>query len=588
MNLLLRYLRPQAKTMALALFYTALSQVCLLLEPLILRLIMDDYVVGHDGQRSAMQFFPQVGGLLSAGVAISVIAWGAKNFQIDYSYRLACTVGMRIYSDGMRNSLGLPYASFSEQRSGQIIGEIQAARHHSEQFLSVFIKSIFSSAVAIVFLIFYTSSVHWSLVPAFLIAIPGLILASWILSDRVRLIQSEIVQETSSMAGSATEVLRNIEFVKSLGLGNRESERFDALSTRIIQLELAKAQAIRRLSFFHGAAVSLLRLGLLLLMLYLVYLQQITVGQFLSLFLYIYMLFTPLQELGATTHLLRQTQASMKNMEELIRLRDPRGFSGYPHPAALGKIVFENVAFTHQGSNHRTLENVSFQVGAGQTIAIVGPSGAGKTTLLKLLLRLYEPSAGQILFGDASSKNIDFDRVRERIGLVTQDAQLFAGSLRDNLIFASPEATDAECVEVLRRASAIDLLHRVPEGLNTTIGEGGIKLSGGEKQRLAIARALLRRPQLMIFDEATSSLDSLTEQDITHTIKDVSSLRRCTTILIAHRLSTIMHADCIYVLDRGTITESGTHAELVGRSGTYATMWLQQIGQVSASSRMST
>lgn len=578
LKLLFRYIRPHAGMMALALFFTALNQVCLLLDPLILRRIMDTYVVGH-GHQSAVQFFPQVGGLLLAGAAISAIAWGAKNFQIEYGYRLTRTVSLRIYSDGIRNSLGLPYANFAGQRSGQIIGEIQAARHDSEQFLSTFLNSIFGSAVSVLFLIIYTSRVHWSLIPAFLIAIPGLILASWLMSGRVRLIQSSIVYETSSMAGSATEVLRNIEFVKSLGLADQESERFDASSARILQLELEKARAIRRLSFFHGAAVHLLRLGLLLLMVYLVFLHQISAGQFLSLFLYIYMLFVPLQELGANTHLFRQTQASMKNMEELTRLKEPRDFSAPSHLAALETIAFQNVEFTHPGCDHKTLDKVTFQIASGETIAFVGQSGAGKTTLLKLLLRLYEPDAGLILFGGLSSKDIDFNQVRERIGLVTQDAQLFSGSLRDNLIFVRPEATDAECIEVLRRASAAEFLRRVPDGLDTAIGEGGIKLSGGEKQRLAIARALLRRPQLMIFDEATSSLDSLTEEDITRTIKSVSSLQQCIIIIIAHRLSTIMHADRIYVLDRGSILESGTHSALVNHPGLYRDIWLQQTGQ---------
>jgi ATP-binding cassette subfamily B protein len=169
--------------------------------------------------------------------------------------------------------------------------------------------------------------------------------------------------------------------------------------------------------------------------------------------------------------------------------------------------------------------------------------------------------------------------MRERIGFVTQDAQLFSGTIRENLLFVSPDATDAECLDVLHKAAAHSLLARAENGLDTVIGEGGVKVSGGEKQRLSIARALLRRPHLLVFDEATSSLDSLTEEEISRTMRDVASDRAVMTILIAHRLSTVMHADCIYVLERGRIVEAGKHDELLGSMGLYYAMWRQQVGE---------
>jgi ATP-binding cassette, subfamily B, bacterial len=173
---------------------------------------------------------------------------------------------------------------------------------------------------------------------------------------------------------------------------------------------------------------------------------------------------------------------------------------------------------------------------------------------------------------------VDFSALRERIGLVTQDPQLFSGSLRDNLIFVRPRASDTECLEALRQAAAANVLARGSQGLDTPIGEGGLKLSGGEKQRVAVARALLRRPELLIFDEATSSLDSLTEEEISETVRRVKSELNSTTILVAHRLSTIRHADRILVLDRGRLVDSGTHDELVSRAGLYQSLWEQQTG----------
>ena len=223
------------------------------------------------------------------------------------------------------------------------------------------------------------------------------------------------------------------------------------------------------------------------------------------------------------------------------------------------------------------MQEISFAVSRGETIAFVGPSGSGKTTLVKLLVGLYRPLSGHIYYNGTREDEIEIDGLRERIGFVTQDAQLFSGSIRENLLFVMPEATDAECMEVLRQASADTLLARADRGLDTVIGEGGVKVSGGEKQRLSIARALLRKPQLLVFDEATSSLDSLTEEEISQTIRDVAASRDAITILIAHRLSTVLHADRIYVLERGRIVESGRHEELTERRGLYYAMWRQQV-----------
>jgi ATP-binding cassette subfamily B protein len=198
---------------------------------------------------------------------------------------------------------------------------------------------------------------------------------------------------------------------------------------------------------------------------------------------------------------------------------------------------------------------------------------------VKLLVGLYNPVEGEILYNDTAAAKIDLDQLREKIGFVTQDTQLFSGTIRENLQFVRPGATDEECMFVLRQAACENLLARADKGLDSVIGEGGVKVSGGEKQRLSIARALLRKPDILVFDEATSALDSLTEEEITATIRDVSEQTSHITILIAHRLSTIRHADRIFVLERGKIIEQGRHEDLLDEKGLYYAMWRQQVGE---------
>ena len=578
MKLLLSYLRQYRGLLALALFLAAVNQVFSLLDPLIFRYIIDGYVTRFK-EYTAGGFFRGVGLLLLAAMGVAFVSRVAKNFQDYFINTITQRLGAQIYSDGLSHSLELPYQVFEDQRSGETLGKLQKVRSDVERFISTLINVVFTTLVGVVFVMVYAFSVHWLIVPVYFSTIPLLGFLSSVISRKIKTIQKVIVKETTALAGSTTESLRNIELVKSLGLAQQEIDRLNSTTQKILRLELKKVRYLRSLSFIQGTAVNFLRTSILGLMLYLIFAQEITFGQFFSLWIYSFFIFGPLQELGNVINIYRETEVSLKNFQDILdtpkepKPRNPESFSG------IRSLAFADVSFKHQSATANALQDISFATGRGETIAFVGPSGSGKSTLVKLLVGLYTPQTGKILYNNVPSTDVDLDRLRERIGFVTQDTQLFSGTIRENLLFGNPGASDAECMEVLRKAACDSLLARAHQGLDTIIGEGGVKVSGGEKQRLSIARALLRRPDLLVFDEATSSLDSLTEEEISSTIRDISMRKDLITILIAHRLSTVLHADRIFVLERGRLVESGTHDDLVEQKGLYYAMWRQQIGE---------
>ena len=578
MKLLLSYLRQYWKYVALALFLAAVNQTFSLLDPLIFRYVIDEYATQFT-KYEASEFFSGVLMLLAAAVGVAFVSRVAKNFQDYFINVVTQRLGARIYSDGLGHSLELPYQVFEDQRSGETLGKLQKVRTDTERLISASINILFTTLVGLVFVMIYALSVHWVIAPVYFATAPILGILSWVLSKRIKNVQKKIVAETTALAGSTTESLRNIELVKSLGLAKQEIGRLNGTTDKILQLELKKVRYIRSLSFVQGTTVNFLRTCILFMMLYMIYLQEITVGQFFALWIYSFFIFGPLQELGNIINIYREAEVSLKNFQDILNApKEPKPVA----PVAVESIEmlsFEEVSFKHVSGKGNAISGISFSAERGDTVAFVGPSGAGKTTLVKLLVGLYPPQSGVVRYNSTTSTEIDLDLLREKIGFVTQDTQLFSGTIRENLLFVNSRATDEECLDVLHKAACQPLLGRADKGLDTVIGEGGVKVSGGEKQRLSIARALLRKPQLLVFDEATSSLDSLTEEEISGTIREISKRKDLITIMIAHRLSTVMHADRIYVLEKGRIVESGRHDELLEIKGLYYAMWRQQIGE---------
>jgi ATP-binding cassette, subfamily B, bacterial len=586
MKLLLQYLKPYKWLVILSLFLAAVNQCFSLLDPYFAGKLFDKFIthplsydVAGKLPRTKAEFIWGTLGMLGILIGVAMVSRIAKAFQDYFSSVVIQKFGAKIFTDGLAHSMKLPYQEFEDQRSGETLSILSKVRTDCEKFISAFINILFGVFVGLVFVIVFAFRIHWS-VP--LVYIGGAVLLSVlisVLSKKIKIVQKTIVKETTMLAGTTTESLRNIELVKSLGLTGQEVNRLNKNTFKILGLEITKVKKLRSLSFIQGTFVNLLRQAIVFVLLLLIYDKMITPGEYISLLFYSFFIFGPLQEIGNIILSYREAEASLNNFDALMKKAPEMEPAS---PKSLGNIEslsFSNVSFQHKTAAQKAIDKISFDVKTGETVAFVGPSGSGKSTLMKLLVGLYRPQDGKILYNGLDETEIYFEDLRKQIGFVTQDTNLFSGTIKENLLFVNPEAGDALLNDVLKKASCTNLLVRAEKGLDTMIGEGGLKLSGGEKQRLSIARALLRQPHLLIFDEATSALDSLTEEEITNTIRTISASKEQITILIAHRLSTIMHADRIYVLEQGEVAETGTHEKLLEEKGLYYAMWRQQIGE---------
>jgi len=603
MKILLHYMKPYRWLVALALGLAAINQVFSLFAPMITGTMLNKFAIQPhkfvDGTaRTQYQYFFGKGefpGLIDYffGNAVfhgllfylllligtAMVSRIAKAFQDYFVNVIIQKFGATIFTDGLRHSMRLPYQEFEDQRSGETLSILTKVRTDTEKFITNFVNVFFIIIVSIVFVSVYAFRLHWAIMPVYTVGILLIAIVTSLLSKKIKIIQKTIVKETTALAGSTTESLRNIEIVKSLGLTDQEVLRLNNNTFKILGLELRKVKSIRALSFIQGTMVNFLQQVITFTLLWLVFGGAINAGQYLSLMFYGFFIFGPMQEIGNIIISYREAEASLNNFHNLMQKNVEPKPSQPKHIGIIEELEFENVSFKHNTAQFKALDDISFDVKKGETIAFVGPSGSGKSTLVKLLVGLYRPQHGKIYYDGIDGNEIDFDELRSQIGFVTQDTQLFAGTIRENLMFVNPNATEADLQNALQKASCTGLLQRAEKGIETVIGEGGLKLSGGEKQRIAIARALLRNPYLLIFDEATSALDSITEEEITETIREVSSKGNQITVLIAHRLSTIMHADRIYVLERGEVVETGSHGSLLVEKGLYYAMWRQQIGE---------
>jgi ATP-binding cassette subfamily B protein len=489
---------------------------------------------------------------------------------------LAQTIEHEARMDAYRHVQELEIAWFEDRSTGGLLSILNDDVNQLERFLDVGASDFIRTFVNVVFVgvVFFAASPMVGLV-AFL-PIPLIVWGSVVYQKRLSPRYQRVRESAGDLGALLANNLSGIATIRAFSAEERESERVEDMSDRY---RVANRNAIRLSSAF----VPIIRLAILCgFTLTLILGGRATldgameVGVFSVLVYMTQRLLWPLTRLGETFDLYQRAMASTRRILDLLAVAPTirPGSGRLPHPVQ-GEIEFHSVNFAYS-DGRLILDNLSLKVPAGETHAIVGATGAGKSTLVKLLLRLYDPTSGRITFDGNDLRGLSFESVRHSIGYVGQDVFLFQGTVRENLSYGRPDATEAEIEEAAALAEATEFIKELPLGYDTIVGERGQKLSGGQRQRLSIARAILRDPPVLVLDEATSSVDNETEAAIQHSLDIVGKDR--TVIVIAHRLSTVRFADRIHVLDDGRLIEAGTHDELVASGGLYAALWRVQTG----------
>lgn len=512
-------------------------------------------------------------------IGTAMISRVAKNFQDYFVNVMTQKIGTAIYQNTISHIFSLPYAVFEDQQSWQLLQKLIRAKESIQTYIASLINVVFVALVGVIFVLVYSFSVDRKVGLTYLILMPIVGLTTMWLSKKIKAAQTSISLQSNSLSGSITESIRNVSLIKMLGLVPQEIKRIDRANNKILDLELDKVKKIRTMEFLQGTLINSMRVSLIGLLGYLVYTKSISVGELMSLYFYSFFLFGQLSQFGTVVKSYQEARANHDILEEMLAQESEPINNDGVIVNHIHKLSAKDISFGYQ-SDITIIDHITFDVKKWETIAFVGPSGSGKSTILKLICWLYTPQSGILSIDDNTLQDLNRTLYQQKIGIVAQDAQLFSGTIRDNLLFVQPNATDKECREVLDHAQLSEFVKGLWQQLDTMIWEWWIKLSGWQKQRLAIARALLRDPQILIFDEATSSLDSLIEKEIADTINDISSKDNdMMTILVAHRLSTVMKANRIYVLEHGKIIESGTHHELLDNKWLYYALRREQSGE---------
>ena len=490
--------------------------------------------------------------------------------------RVGQTATMMLAQDVFRRLHRLSLRFHLSRSTGEVTKVIERGTKSIDVMLYFMLFNVAPTVIELlaVGVIFYLNF-GWELVAATAIAVVAYVTATRQITEWRTKLRREMNELDGKALHRAVDSLLNYETVKYFGAEDREEARYAQTARAYAEAAVRSENSLGALNIAQSLITNLLMAGAMGFTVWGWSQGRLTVGDLVFVNTYLMQLFRPLDMLGMVYRTIRQ---GLVDMGEMFRLMDsPVEVTDKPGAPALAvkraSIAFEDVVFGYE-PGRTILNGLSFEVPAGSHVAIVGPSGAGKSTIARLLFRFYDPQSGRILIDGQDISQVTQQSLRAAIGIVPQDSVLFNDTIGYNIAYGSADASETQVREAARGAAIAPLIEKLPQGFDTEVGERGLKLSGGEKQRVAIARTLVKNPPVLLLDEATSALDSRTEQDILATLHRVSERR--TTIAIAHRLSTIADADKIIVLDHGRMAEQGTHAELLAKGGLYAEMWARQ------------
>ncbi len=559
----LTYLRPYRSLVALAASFGMVRYLIPLALPWSVKVLVDDFL----GAARARPRIPL--DLLMAALVALYLVYGVVSYWRSYlaglaGHRLIFDLRRDLYQHVQRMSLSF----FDRQRIGAVVARMTSDIASAQNFVGAAFVNTAMDLASILAIIVVLWIAHWKLALVAVVVLPCYAVISYRLTRLIRRQSRTIHDQLEEITGELHEQMGAMATIQSFTQEEAEAREFERHSRRHLHSVLV---SVRLQSVALGVTGSLTALGPVLVLWFgahEVLAGRLSVGTLMAFYGYLAMLYQPVQRLAELNLVVSNSRAAMDRIFEV--------FDTYPEvrerPGATelgrvrGALAFEGVSFQYDGGSP-VLDRVSLQIAAGSTAALVGPSGAGKSTLVKLLPRFYDVTAGRITLDGADVRDLTLKSLRRNIGIVAQEPLLLSGSIAENLRYGRPDATDAEVHEAARLALATEFIDRLPDGYETEIGERGVRLSGGEKQRLAIARAFLKNAPVLILDEPTSALDPESEALIKQALTQL--LRNRTALIIAHRLSTIEHADEVVVLDHGRVVERGPHRHLLEQNGLY-------------------
>ena len=565
----LSYLKPYRKGVALTLFLAISTTLLDLVPPWLIKVIVDSLV---EGKESSWIYGPIVG---LAGIYL------ARNFtnhrRIMVNNKVEQSVVFDLRSDVYRALQNLSMSYFENRSTGELMSRANDDVNYVERIFIDGVEQVVTAILTLIGISAILFYMHWKLAVVALLPIPFLVYGAWFYTsrahDQYHVVRKRAAKMNARLQDSISGIRETLSFNRQL----YEIKQFEKRSRDYCDGTL---EVMRLWAFYSPAMMFLGSLGTVLILLYGVGLVQagdITVGSLIAFVGYLALFYTPINQLHSVNHMLQHALASGERLFEIIdtvpEIQDAPN-TILPSTNVRGTIQFDRVGFSYIPGKPAIME-VDFTIAAGEKIAIVGHTGSGKSTLVKLLMRFYDVESGTILIDGYRIKNLPLSYLREQIGLVAQDPFLFNGTVAENILYGNIEASRDQIISAAVSAHADPFIKNLPEGYDTRVGERGVKLSGGEKHRIAIARTFLKNPPILVLDEATSSVDTETENHIKQALNILMAGR--TTLIVAHRLSTLEGADRVLVLKKGELVETGDHDSLIATDSEYAQLFRQQV-----------